>query len=132
MSGRFGKFFGSKGMKIVPSYIGRVKATAESDIVSDGFILGSTTISSSGDAAEESNNGKVIAQFPSAAQAKDYDTNIDLTVRSFSFTAFAFSPFSFTPFSFTPFSFTPFSFTPFSFTPFAFTPFAFTPFSFTP
>ena len=129
-------FFG-KGMKILLSFIGVDKTTAQAQIVSEGFTVGTVTQSDSADAAQLSNHNKVISQTPAAATLIDYETPVNITWRNFSFSPYSFTPtaYSFTPFSFTPttFSFTPqYSFTPYAFTPYAFTPYAFTPYAFTP
>ena len=125
-------------MKVLTSFLGVDKTAAQTQIVSEGFTVGTVTQSDSTDAAELSNHNKVISQLPVALSLIDYESAVDITWRNFSFTPYSFTPtFSFTPaptFSFTPaptFAFTPaptFSFTPaptFSFTPaptFAFTP----------
>ena len=145
MSGRFGKFLNAKGMKIVPSYIGQVSATAQAATVTDGFALGTVSTSSSSDPAQEANNNKVISQSPNAALEKDYETPIDLTIRSFTFTpftVFGFSPIvPFTVFGFSPVTettpFTVFGFSPVTetspFTVFGFSPAPpFTVFGFSP
>ena len=141
MFGKLVKYVVAKGMKILPNFIGRTSETAQSDVVSEGFIVGNVTESLSGDAGQQPYTGQVVDQNPSAATIANYETPVDLTIRTFSFApfgVFGFSPFavfSFTPFSV--FSFTPFkvfSFTPFSvfsFTPFkvfGFSPFGFSPF----
>jgi hypothetical protein len=141
MFGKLVKYVVAKGMKILPNFIGRTSATAQSDVVSEGFIVGNVTESLSGDAGQQPYTGQVVDQNPSAATIANYETPVDLTIRTFSFApfgVFGFSPFavfSFAPFSV--FSFTPFSvfsFTPFSvfsFTPFkvfGFSPFGFSPF----
>jgi hypothetical protein len=109
-------------MKILTSFLGVDKTVAQTQIVSEGFTVGTVTQSDSTDAAELSNHNKVISQLPVALSLIDYDSAVDITWRNFSFTPYSFTPtFSFTPaptFSFTPaptFSFTPaptFSFTP--------------------
>jgi len=128
MFGKLVKYVVAKGMKILPNFIGRTSATAQSDVVSEGFIVGNVTESLSGDAGQQPYTGQVVDQNPSAATIANYETPVDLTIRTFSFApfgVFGFSPFavfSFAPFSV--FSFTPFSV--FSFTPFSV--FSFTPF----
>jgi hypothetical protein len=136
MFGKLVKYVVAKGMKILPNFIGRTSETAQSDLVSEGFVVGNVIESLSGEPEQQPYTGQVVDQNPPAAIIADYETPVDLTIRTFSFApfgVFGFSPFS--VFSFTPFSV--FSFTPFkvfSFTPFnvfAFTPFkvfAFTPF----
>ena len=121
MLGSFGLWSSSKGMKIISNLIGLNHSAAEAQVVTDGFSLGTVTASPSSDAAEQANDNKVISQNPSAGTLAQYESNIDLTYRTFSFTPF--SVFSFVPFNV--FSFTPFSV--FTFTPFSV--FTFTPFS---
>ena len=118
-------FFG-KGMKVLTSFLGVDKTVAQTQIVSEGFTVGTVTQSDSTDAAELSNHNKVISQLPIASSLLDYESLVNITWRNFSFTP---APYSFTPggYSFTPFAFTPYSFTPYSFTPYSFTPYSFTP-----
>jgi len=118
-------FFG-KGMKVLTSFLGVDKTVAQTQIVSEGFTVGTVTQSDSSDSAEGPNHNKVISQLPTASSLLDYESEINITWRNFSFTP---TPYSFTPggYSFTPFSFTPYSFTPYSFTPYSFTPYSFTP-----
>ena len=118
-------FFG-KGMKVLTSFLGVDKTVAQTQIVSEGFTVGTVTQSDSTDAAELSNHNKVISQLPIASSLLDYESLVNITWRNFSFTP---TPYSFTP---GPYSFTPFSFTPYTFTPYSFTPYSFTPYSFTP
>jgi len=137
MLGFIGRWAASKGMKLLPSWIGIDKTTAQTDIVTQGFKVGTVTQSDSADAAQLNNHNKVISQAPVAATPQDYETLVDVTWRNFSFTpfsVFSFSPFSvfgFSPFSvfgFSPlgvFGFSPFSV--FSFSPFSV--FSFSPFS---
>jgi hypothetical protein len=137
MLGFIGRWAASKGMKLLPNWIGVDKTTAQTDIVAQGFKVGTVTQSDSTDAAQVNNHNKVISQTPAAATPQDYETSVNVTWRSFSFTPF--SVFSFSPFGvfgFSPFSvfgFSPFSvfgFSPFSV--FGFSPFAvfgFSPFS---
>ena len=137
MLGFIGRWAASKGMKILPNWIGVDKTTAQTQIVSEGFVVGTVTQSNSDVSSEQSNNNKVISQTPAASTAQNYETPVDITWRSFSFapfSVFSFSPFGvfgFSPFSvfgFSPFSV--FTFSPFSV--FAFSPFSvftFSPFS---
>ena len=122
-------FFG-KGMKILLSFIGVDKTIAQTQIVSEGFTVGTVTQSDSADPAQLSDHNKVISQTPAATTLIDYETPVNITWRNFSFSPYSFTPYAFTPqaYSFTPFTFTPnYSFTPYAFTPYAFTPYAFTP-----
>jgi hypothetical protein len=146
MLGSFGLWASSKGMKVVTDYVGMTKSTAESQIVTDGFILGTETAQQYTDAADQSKDGKIVSQTPVAGQSAPYESSIDLTYGVFNFTAFSvfsfFGVFNFTPFgvfNFTPFSvfnFTPFAvfnfFGVFNFTPFTVFNFSFFVFSFTP
>jgi hypothetical protein len=113
-------------MKILTSFLGVDKTVAQTQIVSEGFTVGTVTQSDSADSAEGPNHNKVIIQSPVSSSLIDYDSPISITWRNFSFTP---APYSFTP---GPYSFTPFAFTPYSFTPYSFTPYSFTPYSFTP
>jgi hypothetical protein len=116
-------------MKVLTSFLGVDKTVAQTQIVSEGFTVGTVTQSDSSDSAEGPNHNKVIIQSPVSSSLIDYDSPISITWRNFSFTPYSFTPYSFTP---GPYSFTPFSFTPYSFTPYSFTPYSFTPYSFTP
>jgi hypothetical protein len=137
MLGFIGRWAASKGMKLLPSWIGIDKTTAQTDIVTQGFKVGSVTQSDSDVSTEQTNHNKVISQTPIAATPQDYETPVNVTWRNFAFTPF--SVFSFSPFSVFGFSpFAVFGFSPFSvfgFSPFAvfgFSPFAvfgFSPFS---
>jgi hypothetical protein len=110
-------------MKVLTSFLGIDKTLAQTQIVSEGFTVGTVTQSDSTDSAEGPNHNKVISQSPPSLSLIDYDSPINITWRNFSFTPAAFSFTPAPPFSFTPeFSFTPappeFSFTPaFSFAP---------------
>jgi hypothetical protein len=121
MLGFIGRWAASKGMKLLPNWIGVDKTTAQTDIVAQGFKVGTVTQSDSTDAAQVNNHNKVISQTPAAATPQDYETSVNVTWRSFSFTPF--SVFSFSPFGV--FGFSPFSV--FGFSPFAV--FGFSPFS---
>lgn len=143
MLGWIGRWAQSKGMKLLPSWLGVDKTTAQSSVVSEGFTLGTVTQSDSSDSAQASNHNKIISQTPSAGTQQDYETTVDLTWRNFSFTPFSFSPvvFGFSPFGFSPvvFGFSPIT-AVFGFSPvvFGFSPitavFGFSPvvFSFSP
>ena len=105
-------------MRVLSSFLGVDKTLAQTQIVSEGFTVGTVTQSNSTNSADESSHNKVISQSPEFGSLIDYDSVVDITWRNFSFTP---APYSFTPaptFSFTPaptFSFTPaptFSFTP--------------------
>jgi hypothetical protein len=128
-------FFG-KGMRVLSSYLGVDKTLAQTQIVSEGFTVGTVTQSDSTNSADEADHNKVISQSPVSGSLLDYESLVNITWRNFSFTPAPYSftpgPYSFTPFAFTPYSFTPYSFTPYSFTPYSFTPYSFTPYSFTP
>ncbi len=113
-------------MRVLSSYLGVDKTLAQTQIVSEGFTVGTVTQSNSTNSADEADHNKVILQSPASGSLLDYESSIDITWRNFSFTP---APYSFTP---GPYSFTPFAFTPYSFTPYSFTPYSFTPYSFTP
>jgi len=142
MFGKLVKYVIAKGMKLVPNFIGRTSAQAQSDVVSEGFTLGNVVTSVSGEPTELENDGKIVEQVPAVTTPADYETPVDLTVRQFSFVpfgVFGFSPF--TVFGFSPFNvfgFSPFNVFGFSpFNVFGFSPFrvfGFSPvtYSFTP
>jgi hypothetical protein len=118
--GKLVKYVVAKGMKLLPNFIGRTSAQAQTDVVSEGFTLGNVITSVSGEPAELANDGKVVEQIPAVTTPADYETPVDLTVRQFSFTpfgVFGFSPFS--VFGFSPFNV--FGFSPFNV--FGFSPF---------
>jgi hypothetical protein len=118
--GKLVKYVVAKGMKLLPNFIGRTSAQAQTDVVSEGFTLGNVTITLSGEPTELANDGKVVEQIPAVTTPADYETPVDLTVRQFSFTpfgVFGFSPFS--VFGFSPFNV--FGFSPFNV--FGFSPF---------
>ena len=128
MFGKLVKYVVAKGMKLLPNFIGRTSAQAQTDVVSEGFILGNVITSVSGEEAEAANDGKVIEQTPAVTTPADYETPVDLTIRQFTFTpfgVFGFSPFQVFGFSpFTVFGFSPFSVFGFSpFRVFGFSPF---------
>jgi len=118
--GKLVKYVVAKGMKILPNFIGRTSAQAQTDVVSEGFALGNVTITLSGEPTELANDGLVVEQIPAVTTPADYESIVDLTVRQFSFTpfnVFGFSPFNVFGFSPTPaFAFAPF--TVFGFSPF--------------
>ena len=118
-------FFG-KGMRVLSSFLGVDKTLAQTQIVSEGFTVGTVTQSDSTNSADEADHNKVISQSPLSGSLLDYESLVNITWRNFSFTP---APYSFTP---GPYSFTPFAFTPYAFTPYSFTPYSFTPYSFTP
>ncbi len=132
MLGWIGRWAQSKGMKLLPSWLGVDKTTAQSQIVAEGFAVGTLTESTSDVAAELANHNKVIAQTPAASTTQDYETPVNITFRTFSFTPFSVFGFSPTPpfavFGFSPFTVFGFSpFTVFGFSPF--TVFGFSPFT---
>lgn len=136
MLGWIGRWAQSKGMKLLPSWLGVDKTTAQTQIVTEGFTVGNVTQSDSSDSAEQSNHNKVISQSPTATTAQDYETPVDITWRNFSFTPFAvfgFSPFNVFGFSPTP-PFNVFGFSPVPpFNVFGFSPVPpFTVFGFSP
>jgi hypothetical protein len=127
MFGKLVKYVVAKGMKVLPNFIGRASAQAQTDVVSEGFTLGNVITSVSGEEAEAANDGKVIGQTPAVTTPADYETPVDLTIRQFTFTpfgVFGFSPFQVFGFSPVVFGFTPF--TVFGFSPFRV--FGFSPF----
>jgi hypothetical protein len=124
MLGWIGRWAQSKGMKLLPSWLGVDKTTAQAQIVAEGFAVGTLTESTSDVAAELANHNKVISQTPAAATAQDYETPVNITFRTFSFTPFSVFGFSPTP-PFGVFGFSPF--TVFGFSPF--TVFGFSPFN---
>ena len=118
--GKLVKYVVAKGMKLLPNFIGRTSAQAQTDVVSEGFTLGNVTITLSGEPTELANDGLIVEQIPAVTTPADYETPVDLTVRQFSFTpfgVFGFSPFS--VFGFSPFNV--FGFSPFNV--FGFSPF---------
>ena len=118
--GKLVKYVVAKGMKLLPNFIGRTSAQAQTDVVSEGFTLGNVITSVSGEPAEAANDGKVVEQIPAVTTPADYETPVDLTVRQFTFTpfgVFGFSPFG--VFGFSPFNV--FGFSPFNV--FGFSPF---------
>ena len=130
MLGFIGRWAQSKGMKIIPNWIGTNKDSMPTEIANAGFTSGTATAVPSSDPADESKNDKVISTTPAATTLSDYETTVDYSFQQFSFTpfgVFSFSPFG--VFSFSPFGV--FSFSPFgvfSFSPFAV--FSFSPASF--
>lgn len=127
MFGKLVKYVVAKGMKLLPNFIGRTGAQAQTDVVSEGFTLGNVITSVSGEEAEAANDGKVIEQTPAVTTPADYETPVDLTIRQFTFTpfgVFGFSPFQVFGFSPVVFGFIPF--TVFGFSPFRV--FGFSPF----
>ena len=108
-------------MRVLSSFLGVDKTLAQTQIISEGFTVGTVTQSDSTNSADEAEHNKVILQSPASGSLLDYDSAINITWRNFSFTP---APYSFTP---APYSFTPFAFTPYSFTPYSFTPYSFTP-----
>jgi hypothetical protein len=127
MFGKLVKYVVAKGMKVLPNFIGRASAQAQTDVVSEGFTLGNVITSVSGEEAEAANDGKVIGQTPAVTTPADYETPVDLTIRQFTFTpfgVFGFSPFQVFGFSPVVFGFIPF--TVFGFSPFRV--FGFSPF----
>ena len=136
MLGFIGRWAASKGMKLLPSWIGVDKTIAQTQIVTEGFKVGTVTQSDSAVSTELANHNKVIYQTPAATTAQDYETAVNITWRNFSFTPFSvfgFSPFNVFGFSpVTPFSVFGFSpTTPFSVFGFSPTP-AFSVFGFSP
>ena len=127
MFGKLVKYVVAKGMKVLPNFIGRASAQAQTDVVSEGFTLGNVITSVSGEEAEAANDGKVIGQTPAVTTPADYETPVDLTIRQFTFTpfgVFGFSPFQVFGFSPVVFGFTPFAVFGFSpFRVFGFSPF---------
>jgi hypothetical protein len=124
MLGWIGRWAQSKGMKLLPSWLGVDKTTAQSQIVTEGFTVGTITESPSDVAAELANHNKVISQTPTSATEQDYETPVNITWRNFAFTPFSVFGFSPTPpfavFGFSPFNvfgFSPFSVFGFSPTP---------------
>ena len=118
--GKLVKYVVAKGMKLLPNFIGRTSAQAQTDVVSEGFILGNVITSVSGEPAEFANDGLIVEQVPAVTTPADYETPVDLTVRQFTFTpfgVFGFSPFQ--VFGFSPFNV--FGFSPFNV--FGFSPF---------
>ena len=142
MLGSFGLWASSKGMKSVSNLVGQTRANAKTQIVSDGFIVGTETAQNYTDAADADKNDKVVSQVPVAGTLAQYESSVDISYGVFNFTPFGvfgftptFNVFSFTPFnvfSFTPFSVFGFAFSVFGFTPFSVFGFAFSVFGFTP
>lgn len=118
--GKLVKYVVKKGMKLVPNFIGKTSAQAQSDVVSEGFVVGNVVTTVSGEPSELANDGLVVIQDPAVTTPADYEAPVDLTVRQFSFTpfgVFGFSPFQ--VFGFSPFNV--FGFSPFNV--FGFSPF---------
>ena len=152
MLGSFGLWASSKGMKPVSNLVGKLRADAKSQIVSDGFIVGNETSQVFTSPSDADKNDKVISQNPVFGDIAPYESTVDIRYAVFNFTPFsvfgftpAFNVFSFAPtfnvfsfapafnvFSFTPFSVFGFSFSVFSFVPFSVFGFSFSVFSFTP
>ena len=120
MFGKLVKYVVKKGMKLLPNFIGKTSAQAQTDVVSEGFVVGNVVTSVSGEPSELANDGLIVQQDPAVTTPADYETPVDLTVRQFSFTpfgVFGFSPFG--VFGFSPFNV--FGFSPFNV--FGFSPF---------
>jgi hypothetical protein len=113
MLGFIGRWAQSKGMKIIPNWIGTNKDSMPAVIVSEGFSAGTATAVPSSDPADAPKNNNVISTTPPATTLSDYETTVDYSFQQFSFTPF--SVFGFSPFGV--FSFSPFGV--FSFSPFA-------------
>lgn len=111
MLGFIGRWAQSKGMKIVPSWLGTNKDVVQPLIIANGFAVGSVTQINSTNAADETKHNTVTAQSPVSTTLSDYETPINYEWTSFTFTPF--SVFGFSPFGV--FGFSPFSV--FSFTP---------------
>jgi len=92
MLGWIGRWAASKGMKLLPNWVGVDKTTAQTSVVSEGFTLGTVTQSDSSTAADASSHNKIISQVPAATTAQEYETTVNLTWRNFTFTPFGFSP----------------------------------------
>lgn len=103
MLGFIGRWAQSKGMKILPDWLGYNKDTVQANVIAEGFTVGQFVQSNSDLQSEETNHNKVISQSPTASTLQDYETPVDLTWRNFAFTPF--SVFGFSPFGV--FSFTP-------------------------
>jgi hypothetical protein len=141
MLGSFGLWASSKGMKVVTNYVGMTKTNAEYGIVSDGFKVGTETAQSYTDASDQDKDGKIVSQVPAAGNLAEYESNVDLTYGTFTFTpfgVFGFSPFGvfgfapFNVFGFVPFTVFGFSFSVFGFVPFTVFGFSFSVFGFVP
>lgn len=139
MLGWIGRWAQSKGMKLLPSWLGVDKTTVQTQIVSEGFTVGTVTQADSSDSAQQANHNLVIDQSPAAATAQDYETPVNITWRNFAFTPFSVFGFSPAPpfgvFGFSPAPpFTVFGFSPAPpFTVFGFSPTPpFTVFGFSP
>lgn len=98
MIGSFGLWSSSKGMKTVSNLVGLDRTVAATQIVNDGFIVGTETAYNTGDSAEQSNHNKVRSQDPTAGTLFTYELPINTV-----YTVFGFSPFS--VFGFSPFGF---------------------------
>lgn len=139
MFGKLVKYVVKKGMKLIPSFIGKTEAQATTEIQSEGFILGNVISSASTDPNELVNDQLVVEQSPAVTTPADYESQVDITIRQFSFTpfgVFGFSPFQvfgFSPFSVFGFSpFAVFGFSPFRVFGFSPTAYAFAVFGFSP
>lgn len=121
MLGFIGRWAQSKGMKLIPNWIGTNKDLMPTEIATAGFVAGTATPVPSSDPADAPKNNNVIETTPTASTLTDYETVVDYSFQQFTFTpfgVFSFSPFG--VFSFSPFSV--FSFSPATFF-FTFVPF---------
>jgi beta-lactam-binding protein with PASTA domain len=103
MIGSFGLWSSSKGMKTVSNLVGLDRDVAKTQIVTDGFVVGTETAFNTSDYNEASNNNKVRSQDPASGTLFTYELPV-----SIEYTVFAFAPFGFSPF--TVFGFSPFGF----------------------
>jgi hypothetical protein len=113
MLGLIGRWAQSKGMKLIPNWVGVNKNTAATQIVTEGFVVGTATpveTHPTDDAAKLPLSNTVIATTPTANALVDYETVVNYTYQQFTFTPFGV--FGFTPYGFTPFAV--FGFSPFS------------------
>ena len=98
-------------MKTVSNLVGLDRTVAKSQIVTDGFVVGSETAYDTADAAEQLNHNKVRSQDPVSGTLFTYELPINITYTNFSFvpfSVFGFSPFG--VFGFSPFGFASFVF----------------------
>jgi hypothetical protein len=99
MLGSFGLWASSKGMKPIADLVMMTRDAAKSQIVSDGFVVGTETAQSYTSSSDADKDNKVVAQNPTAGTLSEYESPVDITYGVFSFSAFGvfgfFSVFNF-------------------------------------
>lgn len=95
MIGSFGLWSSSKGMKVVSNLVGMTRTNASTQIVNDGFSIGTETAYNSSNPSEASLHDTIRSQDPVAGTLFTYELPINVVYTSFSFfSVFGFSPFS--------------------------------------